>query len=1078
MTTMQTAKMKDLRAELRDYEKRFTLKGFIGEEEFNKKGFIKMNGTKQRMIGLLEQVRDLIDIHIKEKARRYAKRVERLDDSKFGVNFKIRKLTNQEIFKTLAYVESYATENNILLRYQIKFRSLDSPKVFYNITNLTDQMKEKMDERYHIDIYDGDSNIIDYIYIYKVTDPNTRRGYNMTNAAFFKYTNPTELNLEKYGCFKTVDKNNYKDGCFVEAAKLKYDSIIVNSIRSLMNRRNLTIANINAIAEMVKINVDIYQYKDDERLKKTQSFKFDNEDSTTLKIANIENHYIILEDTPYTQFFIEHYKEISEYAKTHKKPLSDFYSVNKVIFKFSKKRNENVKYYNTGNKYVCINSFYLLKIMIEENLLEKMDVEDSISIPFNSEFREEMRNFDYDLIINKSDYRPCVPKNMIRRYKKMGFKFNYIIYADCESTTKVDDSEVATSHKAFMLAYQIENLKTNQTEEVKNIFNLDTKLLVKKFLSSIPGNSIIYFHNMRYDYTLLMDFIHVENIVKKDNQYYEIQATYESKKFLIRDSCKMISEKLEKFSKIFKISVKKEIMPYDYYTEERINSPDFKTKKVKVEELIKYLKPHEVEEFRRINPEEINMYDYVKFYCNQDVIVLCKGMQAFRKKVKKALNIDMIEHISISSISDQYMKLQGCYDGTYEIRGVMNMFISRSVVGGRCMTQNNKMVYVKDRIGALDAVSLYPSAISISGYPLGIPSLIGDGFDPYKEENIYYIEIEVNDIHYKQSYTYDFGLFSDRDKNGIINWTNYPEQRNIVVNNYQFNDIVKFYKWTPDYFSIKRGIVFEEGVNNKCQEVIQKMFNLRLIEKEKPAEESLQLVFKLLLNTAYGKTIEKIGDTSFKIINNDSAYNFIRNNYLNIYSSIETSKQTFFEVYTPLDKSYSRPHIGSVILSVSKKIMNDVFYRAHTNNVEIFYQDTDSIHLREKDIHIFDDLIGTNLCQLHQDLESDYITKDSIYSDLFIGLGKKCYIDRLRGKDKDGVEVIDMTTKIKLKAISNAAILKVCEEKNITPIQLYKKMYRGEEVKFDLLTNKVRFQYDKTRVYTKSEFYRTIRFSN
>ena len=60
---------------------------------------------------------------------------------------------------------------------------------------------------------------------------------------------------------------------------------------------------------------------------------------------------------------------------------------------------------------------------------------------------------------------------------------------------------------------------------------------------------------------------------------------------------------------------------------------------------------------------------------------------------------------------------------------------------------------------------------------------------------------------------------------------------------------------------------------------------------------------------------------------------------------------------------------------------------AQDNNIEIFYQDTDSMHLRDNDIEklqqIYNEkygkeLIGKNMGQFHSDFDSDIIEKDII----------------------------------------------------------------------------------------------------
>ena len=52
-----------------------------------------------------------------------------------------------------------------------------------------------------------------------------------------------------------------------------------------------------------------------------------------------------------------------------------------------------------------------------------------------------------------------------------------------------------------------------------------------------------------------------------------------------------------------------------------------------------------------------------------------------------------------------------------------------------------------------------------------------------------------------------------------------------------------------------------------------------------------------------------------------------------------------FELHKSLDDSYSAPHLGCQILSYSKRIMNQVMCLADDQNIKIYYQDTDSMHI-------------------------------------------------------------------------------------------------------------------------------------
>ena len=74
----------------------------------------------------------------------------------------------------------------------------------------------------------------------------------------------------------------------------------------------------------------------------------------------------------------------------------------------------------------------------------------------------------------------------------------------------------------------------------------------------------------------------------------------------------------------------------------------------------------------------------------------------------------------------------------YATSGLPNTFIRQAIVGGRCMVRNNDAYFTKALLVDFDAVSLYPSAISIMKVPLGTPkhfeNVIPDDADYYVVE--------------------------------------------------------------------------------------------------------------------------------------------------------------------------------------------------------------------------------------------------------------------------------------------------------------------------------------------------------
>jgi hypothetical protein len=111
--------------------------------------------------------------------------------------------------------------------------------------------------------------------------------------------------------------------------------------------------------------------------------------------------------------------------------------------------------------------------------------------------------------------------------------------------------------------------------------------------------------------------------------------------------------------------------------------------------------------------------------------------------------------------------------------------------------------------------------------------------------------------------------------------------------------------------------------------------------------------------------------------------------------------------------------------------------------------------------------------QFHTDFDSD-ILKGEVLAKRSVFLGKKCYIDELYSEYGDVVDY-----HIRLKGIPNASILDYCYNNNLTPLELYDKLYEGETIKFDLTCGgkKINFKFNNDMtITTLDEFDREIKF--
>ena len=84
------------------------------------------------------------------------------------------------------------------------------------------------------------------------------------------------------------------------------------------------------------------------------------------------------------------------------------------------------------------------------------------------------------------------------------------------------------------------------------------------------------------------------------------------------------------------------------------------------------------------------------------------------------IGLDVDSCITIQSLCSDYNLKEGCHNDVAMLSGVVQHYISNCIVGGMCMTSNDKMYHLKRKLADFDACSLYPSAMNMmKGYLKG-----------------------------------------------------------------------------------------------------------------------------------------------------------------------------------------------------------------------------------------------------------------------------------------------------------------------------------------------------------------------
>ena len=222
------------------------------------------------------------------------------------------------------------------------------------------------------------------------------------------------------------------------------------------------------------------------------------------------------------------------------------------------------------------------------------------------------------------------------------------------------------------------------------------------------------------------------------------------------------------------------------------------------------------------------------------------------------------------------------------------------------------------------------------------------------------------------------------------------------------------------------------------------------------------------MNSAYGKSIQKVIKTELKYIDADKAPFKLYDMYYQIHKAEQINDNKWlFETYKRRNNQFSNSIFGITVLSVSKRIMNEVMCLAEDLGIEIYYQDTDRMHIEYDKVDYLDEeftkkynrkLIGSGMGNFHTDFEPA-----NAYCVRHISLGKKMYLDVLEfaespayGLSLTSPDKLSRKNHIRMKGIPGTVIenhAKKHFDGDVT--KLYEYIFRGGSIEFNLLDGKV-----------------------
>ena len=864
-------------------------------------------------------------------------------------------------------------------------------------------------------------------------------------GGFFPFKHVMDgIDLSRYQIWHTSDSlNNNTDHCFIQSLRAGgVEEEKLKNIKKTINGscRYLKLKLLRQVAEDFELYITVKQLPkktpEDELTptekkivkKKGQNNvrPYGNKEHFRVDMGLIESHYFNIGKVPITSYAMEHYEKLKDKPRWNE------------IVEGTKLKADGTPCFEKDKKRFT-DSWTMIRKMVSENknLLRKIAKEELFDCHFHN-ITDNLRDLDFaDSNFQANTFKEKEEQDITN------------VFFDFETITE-------TTHIPYMCRASCFKDKVFLGKECgrQMLFALDDKYQGK--------NLRLIAHNASYDWHFLHKYLTRIESCDRGTRMICASGYFKKTKIVIHCSYAKMDMSLKKFPKTFwndkknimpyKELSQKEILPYNLYTEANVEkqfipheecvvavNKQFMNENIGADETtenFKLRKAQFVEGFLK-NVEKwgcwkdektIDMIKYSSEYCRIDCEILEEGYNIFKQWIQTVCGLNIDSYVTLPSIADAYLKKQGVYKNVDAVSGVVREFISKSLIGGRTMTANNIKYHVKKNLVAIDARSLYPvSMIRMGGVLQGRPKMLEElNYDFLTKQDGYFVEVEITEV----GKEYNIPQMSYvNEKSQVRTWTNKMVGKKVVLNKYQLESWIEFHKIK---FNIIRGYYYDEGRNTQLKKTMTHLFDTRV--EAKKAKNPINLVYKLLANSSYGRSIMKeleyedhyisTWDTKQKkhSMANVDRHKIKNYNHISTWGIRKINETTYkAKHYRSINSHFNNAHFGCEVLGMSKLIMSEVMCLAEDLGIDIYITDTDSFHIEQDRLYELEeafenkygrDLDGQGIGQFHSDFESDIIDDWSIdgkgsfkphadiegliVADEGFYLGKKCYMEHMR----------------------------------------------------------------------------------
>ena len=461
----------------------------------------------------------------------------------------------------------------------------------------------------------------------------------INDGSFFRYTHNLvdytsmkRINLDKYGVYHEVKAENYEVNCLCKCFEAAGHDI--TKIKEFVRNQSIPMRKLGDVANRLGVYITLRKIEDKSNLK-----HYGDKSKPKLELGLIDKHYFLIEKIPFTSFAIKNFYKICD-----KENFNKIYAIQKG--KIKRKNNQFITSYQAIKILMELKDTHLKEIELCGELYKTNDYKKIEATFTDLSYNENISEFNF---ATNEKVEGDLKRNKPRSPKDVECLDTY--YFDFETTTLTND-KTKTHHTPFCVftdqhryGFYGEECGKSLLDNLLQKHGISTQRDEDGFLHDNENEIIeqnhepyirLIAHNAGYDFRFILKYLTNIDTIEKGTGLMTASARYYNYGKVIyiqvKDSMKMINMGLGKFGKAFGLDVKKEIMPYDLYTEENV-----KKGYIPLNECLKVVKDTDKKEYLEncnrwdcIVDGDVNILLYAGEYCYMDCVTLKHGFEKIR----------------------------------------------------------------------------------------------------------------------------------------------------------------------------------------------------------------------------------------------------------------------------------------------------------------------------------------------------------------------------------------------------------------------------------------------------------------